>query len=365
MIASSGTLAERCAAGQIQGAREEQQDDYGVIDAPDLTPDGTEHMVLVVADGMGGHQGGAAASRTVVRAFVRSYEAEQGPVVERLRGALQAANAAIAEETAQAPKFEGMGATLVAGAITKHGLEWISVGDSMLMLLRNGKLSRLNADHSMTPILADLVESSRMTAADFDAEPERSALRSALTGEPLRLIDVSSQPVPLEPGDCVVLASDGLASLSNRAIATAILDSRAGGLQAAVDRLLALIVDERRPGQDNATVLLYSPRTALGSPLVEVTVLETAPEPRPKPEPLHRIAARWWVGAAIVALAAVLLALWLLDPGGTDSGSAETQSAERSGVESTLDDAASGAADAAETDASPDDEDSTETEDED
>ncbi|MYK88913.1 MAG: SpoIIE family protein phosphatase, partial [Acidobacteria bacterium] len=137
----------RRAGGQLIGAREAQEDEFGFIDGSTLDPDG-RHPVVIVADGMGGHAGGEMAGRLAVRAFVDAYGLDGAPA-DRLGAALDAANRSIDDAVRENLSLDGMGATLVAATVTTDGLEWISVGDSPLYLYRAGRLKRLNEDHSM------------------------------------------------------------------------------------------------------------------------------------------------------------------------------------------------------------------------
>ena len=135
------------AGGQLLGRRELQEDELGFIDGPTLDP-GSQHPVVIVADGMGGHASGELASRLAVRAFIEAYGTEGRPA-DQLRAALDRANQAIDDAIRDNLSLDGMGTTLVAAAVTADGLEWISVGDSPLYLCRGGRLKRLNEDHSM------------------------------------------------------------------------------------------------------------------------------------------------------------------------------------------------------------------------
>ena len=209
----------RFAALKITGKREYQEDSFGLLDERDLGLDDSEHAVLLVADGMGGHVGGAIASDLLCKTFVEAYPLSSGPIVDRLRTCLEEANGAIAAAVAQNPALDSMGSTLVAVVVASGGLHWISVGDSPLWLFREGQLSRLNADHSMAPVLADLVAAGRMTAEQAARHPSQHSLRSVVMGDEMPLIDVSAQPVALERGDRVVLASDGLLTLDEQEIA--------------------------------------------------------------------------------------------------------------------------------------------------
>ena len=252
-------LDGRFAARQIPGKREYQEDDYGLLDGRDLGIDGSEHSMLLVADGMGGHVGGATASGLLSRTFVEEYPQASGPIVDRLRNCLEAANKAIADAIAENPELDSMGSTLVAAVVSSEGLNWISVGDSPLWLFREGKLERLNADHSMAPVLADLVAMGRMSAEEAARDPSRHSLRSAVMGDDIHLIDASSQPVAVNKGDRLLLASDGLMTLSDQEIADILEKTQDASLEDSVATLIQAVEAAEHPQQDNATVLLYAP----------------------------------------------------------------------------------------------------------
>ena len=67
----------------------------------------------------------------------------------------------------------------------------MSVGDSLLWVCRDGRLHRLNADHSMRPVLQDLVELGRMTEEEALADPRANQLRSVIYGDAIPLIDMN------------------------------------------------------------------------------------------------------------------------------------------------------------------------------
>ncbi|MYC12273.1 MAG: serine/threonine-protein phosphatase [Gemmatimonadetes bacterium] len=255
-------LDGRFAAQQIPGGREYQEDDYGLIEPGDPDADGSE--VLLIADGMGGHVSGGTASRTVVKTFVEIYHDTDGPIPDRLRVCLNAANDALAEAIKENPELEGMGSTVVAAVVSQHGLDWISVGDSPLWLFRDGKLHRLNADHSMAPVLANLVAVGRMTEEEAATDPKRHALRSAVMGDEIHMIDVSSQPVAIRKSDRLLLASDGLMTLEDEEIAGILQDMQDDTLSEVVEALIHAVEEVGHPNQDNTTVLLYAPETDCG-----------------------------------------------------------------------------------------------------
>lgn len=248
LAAGSGPL--RRAGGQLLGAREVQEDELGFIDGSTLDPAG-EHPVAIVADGMGGHAGGEMASRLAVRAFIDAYGLEGAPA-GRLRAALDAANRSIDDAVCENLSLDGMGATLVAAAVTTDGLEWISVGDSPLYLYRGGRLKRLNEDHSMAPVIEALRESDPATARGMNP----NELRSALVGFQIPKVDTSPMPELLLPGDLILAATDGLNTLGVDETASIMSDRRAAGPEAVTDALLAAVAARAVPTQDNTTVAI-------------------------------------------------------------------------------------------------------------
>ena len=258
-------LGGRFAAGQIPGKRDYQEDDYGVLDGrADLGIDGGEHTLLLVADGMGGHVSGDTASRLINKTFIETYPLASGPVTDRLRECLDAANQAIAAAVEEQPELDGMGSTLLAVVVSQRGLEWLSIGDSPLWLLRDGHLVRINSDHSMAPVLADMVAAGRMTEDEMAQDSNRHMLRSAVTGDEISLIDVSSQPRDLKKDDLLLLASDGIMTLGEKEIVNILQDVQGASLKETAVALLKAVEDVALPDQDNATVLLYTPEADHG-----------------------------------------------------------------------------------------------------
>ncbi|MBA2125984.1 serine/threonine-protein phosphatase [Hyphomicrobium methylovorum] len=211
----------------------------------------------VLADGMGGHAGGALASRTACEKFLAAVgSGTAGSTTDRLISALRAANAAIAAKIKENPLLSGMGSTLIGTAFNRSGIEWVSVGDSPLFLFRRGEVAVLNEDHSLAPELDRLVAEGKLTANEARRDPRRHMLRSAVTGEDIDLLDVSRRPLTLEAGDYVVLASDGIATLDTAEIARIIQGYANDGAAAVAKALIRAVESIREPYQDNATVLV-------------------------------------------------------------------------------------------------------------
>ncbi len=212
-------------------------------------------LVAILADGMGGHAGGALASREVCESLVTAYAGAEGDKRDRLIAALAAANDAIATKVDQNPMLAGMGSTLVGVVFSNEGVEWVSVGDSPLMLYRRGEIALLNEDHSLAPELDRMAEAGSITAEDARRDPRRHMLRSAVTGDEIDLVDISRRPLAVEPGDYVILASDGLQTLDSSEVERIVSAYANDGAQAVANALIRAVEAVRDPHQDNATVV--------------------------------------------------------------------------------------------------------------
>ena len=236
-----------------QGKRSYQEDDYGVLEfsgAPNQ-----RDLLLVLADGMGGERGGAVASRLAVRQFIASFKnSNASSIPQRLSKALNQANQTIADKVAAKPyELTGMGCTLLAAVLSNMQLYWISVGDSPLWICRDGQLTRLNQDHSYRAVLAQQVAAGELTAEAAQRHPYQNALLSAVTGVALNMIDLTDKYYPLRPHDQILLASDGLLTLSEKSIAEKLLQSKSGRI---CQSLIAAVTAANHPYQDNVTVVL-------------------------------------------------------------------------------------------------------------
>lgn len=216
-------------------------------------------VVAVLADGMGGHAGGALASQMACDEFIRAFTTAEGSNRSRLIDALQHTNEAIAATVDVNPLLSGMGSTLVGVTFGRDGVEWISVGDSPLILYRRGEIAYLNEDHSMAPELDRLAEAGEITEEEARRDPRRHMLRSAVTGDDIDLVDVSKRPLQVEPGDYIILASDGLQTLDEAEIVRIITAYAGDGASAVANALIRAVEAVKDPHQDNATVVVVRP----------------------------------------------------------------------------------------------------------
>lgn len=254
-----------CGIGQIPGFRAEQQDGFALGEA--ILAGRHTARLAIIADGMGGHVGGARAAAIAIDTFLQiSTLGSAETFTELLDIALQGANRALATERREHPELDGMGCTLVAAVIDRGTLHYISVGDSILWRCGPSGLARINADHSMSPLLDASIRRGEIT--EEEAREHRSGLRSALTGNAIALIDRGS--IAWNDGETFLLASDGIFTLAEEEIAAIIAgrvadagpDARGRQCQAAVDDLLDRVEQCAPPDQDNCTLILMAPSSA-------------------------------------------------------------------------------------------------------
>jgi PPM family protein phosphatase len=243
-----------------KGARAYQEDTalvHSGAAVPAGAPDPDAPAVLaVLADGMGGHAGGALASSIACEEFLANFARERGSARQRLLGALNAANAAIGAKVAETPMLSGMGCTLVGASFGREGVEWVSVGDSPLLLFRRGEIAALNEDHSLAPELDRQAAAGKITFEEARRDPRRHMLRSAVTGDDIELVDISRRALPLAAGDYVILASDGIHTLSSSELERIVAASAEEGAQAVANAIIRAVEVARAPHQDNATVVV-------------------------------------------------------------------------------------------------------------
>ena len=223
--------------GQHQGARPYQEDSWA------LKPLDDGALLAVVCDGMGGHAGGAVASRLAVDALVKAVAGQR----QTLLDGLTAANAAVGAAAAAKAKLAGMGTTLVAAIVRDDEVSWISVGDSPFYLIADGQLTRLNADHSMAPQIDALVARGVLSRDEAEHHPGRHTLREAVMGDALTLIDQGTRRLPADAR--LLLCSDGVLTLVE---ADLVAHGGAGPARKLIETVLAV----RKPHQDNITVVL-------------------------------------------------------------------------------------------------------------
>jgi protein phosphatase len=207
----------------------------------------SQGLLVIVADGMGGAAGGEVASRLAVETVRAAYfEATVDPDRRAiLRRALLRANEAIYMRAAGDPDLTGMGTTCTAVVILGHAAIFGHVGDSRAYLARRDRITQLTRDHSLA---AELER--RCVPGQAVPQAGRHVLTRCLGVASQVEVDTNETPIELEPGDHLLLCSDGL---SGPVTAAEMLRAvRELEPQAACDRLVTLA--RERGGPDNVTV---------------------------------------------------------------------------------------------------------------
>jgi PPM family protein phosphatase len=163
----------------------------------------TTDRLALVADGMGGPPGGEIASRVAAGVISAAFT---GQSADELEAAVRAANWAIREHAIAQPGLEGMGTTVcAAGLLTTGRVALVNVGDSRAYLFREGSLTHLTQDHSLT---AELIERGELPEEEATQHPYYGILTRALgVGSD---VDIDRSMLVVEEGDRIVLCSDGL-----------------------------------------------------------------------------------------------------------------------------------------------------------
>jgi protein phosphatase len=166
--------------------------------------------LLVVADGMGGHRGGATASRLAGETVKAQYlGSETYDISQALREALARANARIFSEAQANPDLRGMGTTTSA-LVVKNNQAWFAhVGDSRIYVVRGDDIRQITEDHSL---VASMVREGLLTAKEAETHPRRNVLQRSMGVSEDVEIDVSG-PFDVLKDDVFILCSDGLHGL--------------------------------------------------------------------------------------------------------------------------------------------------------
>ena len=237
------------------GRRDYQQDSFGQTAVLRNTG-----ILAVLADGMGGLSGGERVSQKIVMealTFGSTLQANQVPTA--LPGMVAGINRAVNQMLGPKGLYTS-GSTVVSALITGNALRWISVGDSRIYLYRDGQISQLSRDHDLLQDwMPDILEGKR-SMAEALRDPNGRKLTSFIGMGELRHVDYNRTPIPLLPGDRVLLMSDGVYGTVSDAEMAAILRD-CGSVQLAASHIGQRIMGAALPYQDNYTLIVlgYDP----------------------------------------------------------------------------------------------------------
>ncbi len=188
--------------------RQDNEDSYLYWEPADDAEFQSKGRLAVIADGMGGHEGGQEASRLAVETIREIYDQALGDDPQAaLMQSFVAAHARILSYSERYPAFQGMGTTCTAVVLRDRQLYFAHVGDSRLYRVRDGRISRLTRDHSY---VGRLVESGLVSPEDAEKHPQRHILTGALGAGRELAVDGSELGLAVQQGDSLLLCTDGL-----------------------------------------------------------------------------------------------------------------------------------------------------------
>ncbi len=238
-------------ASSIMGTRKYQQDSYACIE----TPVGS---LAVICDGMGGLEGGEKASGLAVKTLLEDYITDSITDIRKfLHNEVMNADSLVYRITDENGRPLGAGTTIVAVHIKDGTMNWISVGDSKIYVIRNNELHCIVREHNYRLMLNSMYAKGEITLEQYRSEEKKAeALISYLGMGNVSLTDENEAPLQLLPGDIVLLCSDGLyKSVSDERILAVISDNYFD-MQRAADELTAAALRYSGKGQDNTTVVI-------------------------------------------------------------------------------------------------------------
>jgi len=249
----------------IGGPFREDQQDALIADFHAGSPCG----FAILADGVGGSgskTAGSVASRIAAIDAMSHFKflmhdglALETRIGAELSVALDLANKEVQRRIEASPELAGMATTFLATVLFENRLYWVSVGDSPLFLLRDGKIERLNENHSQAYLVERDLAEGKISEEEAKKDSRRNIIQSALTGKPeqMSLIDLRDTAWVLQPGDTLLVASDGLEYLSEEAIAAEIAGlGPSPSSREICDRLMEALQDLAHPKQDNTALLV-------------------------------------------------------------------------------------------------------------
>lgn len=239
------------AAGKsvVGNQRKNNEDSIFVPGKNDIAKD-----VYIVADGMGGHIAGEVASKSAIEAFIsnisENYEnlSNNGEVFDILIDTINSANRQVYDMSIENSQYNGMGTTFTAAIVLQDKLYVTHVGDSRLYILRNDKLRQMTKDHTY---VMEMVRQGKISLEEAAVHPKRNIITRAIGTYPN--VDVDMIIEVLEPGDIIMICSDGLSNMVDESNITKILKRKRTPAKK-VDELIDLA--NANGGIDNISVIV-------------------------------------------------------------------------------------------------------------
>lgn len=208
-------------------------------------------LLVLVADGMGGHSAGEVASRKAVEVISRIYYEQDGYPQSALQKAFNQASREIFEMSQADDSLRGMGTTCTALVLKNGSALAAHVGDSRLYLVRNGAIYTMTEDHSQ---VMEMVKRGLISLEQARHHPDKNVILRAIGSRPEVEVSTWEEPLPAREGDRFLLCSDGLYDLvEDEEIRRAVEEAEP---RSACENLIALA--KQRGGYDNISVGVVS-----------------------------------------------------------------------------------------------------------
>jgi len=230
------------AATDVGMRREENQDSYGILQSDDWN-------FYIVADGMGGVQGGAIASKLAIEVFEEKLKEAPEVDPEVISEAIKEANRKVYHRGSEDGVLAGMGTTFVGLGFTENALFIFNVGDSRVYRLRQGRMDQLTLDHTL---VRELIASGAITEAQAENHPVSHMLTKSLGPSDEIVPDCKICTDGPARADRYLICSDGLYNMVSDSEIQEILEENS--LEDARDQLITF--SNERGGSDNITVVL-------------------------------------------------------------------------------------------------------------
>ena len=225
-------------------------EDRGLFLAPENEATIThKNVMLIVADGMGGHAAGEVASSLAVEVISRAYTERDSAIEQALENAFHQANRTIYQAATKNKAQQGMGTTCTALVVIAKTIYFAHAGDSRAYLYKDKRITRITEDHTY---VQELVNNGDITSEQAETHPQRNILTNAMGTKPSLRVDTGKCHVSFDENDRLMLCSDGLYDYLTDDEIAAVMDKES--LQDVADHFINEA--KKRGGKDNITVVL-------------------------------------------------------------------------------------------------------------
>lgn len=244
------------------GNREYQQDAVYVSDSKVLAANKKTRVIGIVCDGMGGMADGGRASQTAIQMMVQGFRQIEKAANVNIPAFFRQGILAIDKAIYDFPRENGKGSgtTMVAVIAEDNKLYWASVGDSRIYIIRGGNMKQVTRDHNYWLRLQEMVAAGQMSMEEAMGKRQKEALISFLGIGNVSLMDINTQPFEMQPGDTVMLCSDGITkTLPDEQIRNIIMADIVS-LEEKAKTLVRAAVTNNTHSQDNTSVAILQYR---------------------------------------------------------------------------------------------------------